>query len=718
MTWGDLFWHDLQVQLILCFRIIEAMTESNSTEETGRKTLFEGFEPATYAAWKAETERLLKGAPFDKVMRKQTLEGITLEPIYDLNSVSNLPHLDQLPGVLGARGSRNLGYRDQVWESAQEIFEPTAAAANAAVHEALLRGGTALVLPLDYATSQGLDFGTAAPGTIGSCGTPIQTAADFRSLLAGVDPVAAPVYFRGGRTAPLLAPLFRSFVEEGGFDLRAIRGSIGYDPVGDAVVEGALPLAATVERWIGELACEVGQVVPGLKLLRADGLLYRNAGANAIEEVAAVLATANHYISILVGNGMTPADASGRIEFAFALGGDFFMEIAKLRAARIVWGQILAQWGVDPKEARMHLSARTSIYNKTRRDPYVNMLRATTEALSGVIGGVDTLTVGCFDEVVRHPATFCRRIARNLQLILAEECELTKVIDPGGGSWYLENLTDQVGRGILDLFRDIEAEGGILETLTSGTLQQKIAATDRQARKLLGQRRHSLVGTNVYPNLGEKPLPETARVAGPQPVSDNGSGNGVTDLAGAGQALATGATVSAVAGALKMTEGFVGVEALPCRRLAMDYERLRDAAETHAAKEGQPPRIALVTIGALKFHKVRADFTRAFFEAGGFEVLQNDGTTDPAEAVERLRESGARIAVVCGTDEQYGEHFEALAKAIKVALPSTSLVLAGTPGDRESAFREAGMDDFIFVKSPHYETNLKYLRIAGVAVDA
>ncbi len=692
------------------------MTTSNPTEDAERKTLFEGFVPATYEAWKAETERLLKDAPFDKVMRKQTLEGITLEPIYERDSIAGLAHIHQLPGVLGARGGRTLGYREQTWEIAQEIFEPTPAAANAVALESLMRGGTALVFPTDYATAQGLDLGSAVPGAVGSCGTPVQTAADFAVWVKGIDPVAAPVYFRSGRTAPLIAALFRSYVETGGYDFEAVGGSIGYDPVGDAVVEGAIPRIETVRRWAGELACEIGTALPAVKLLRTDGLVYRNAGANAVQEVAAVLATANLYLTALVESGMTPAAASGRIEFVFALGGDFFMEIAKLRAARVVWAQILAAWGVSAGDAKMHISARTSIYNKTRQDSHVNLLRVTTEALSGVVGGIDTLTVGCFDEVIRHPGTFSRRIARNLQLILAEECELTKVIDPAGGSWYLENLTDQVGRKGFELFQEIEGEGGILEALASGSLQKAIAGTDAEARKLLGQRRHSLVGTNVYPNLGEKPLPETERGGSPNVV--HGGEVSAEDLAGARAAFADGATLSAVAAALKVTEGFVGVEALPCKRLAIDYERLRDSAAAHAVRTGTAPRIALVTIGPLKFHKIRADFTRAFFEAGGFEVVQNDGTTDPAEAVEALRATGARIAVVCGTDQHYGEHFDAFAKAIKAALPETSLVLAGYPGEQETAFRAAGMDDFIFVKSPHYETNLKYLRIAGVAVGA
>ncbi|MGF1531132.1 MAG: methylmalonyl-CoA mutase family protein [Puniceicoccaceae bacterium] len=680
--------------------------------------LFGDFEVPTYEQWKAEVERLLKGVPFEKKMRTTTPEGITLEPIYRREDLAGLAHLESLPGGNGARGSRLLGYRDQSWEVAQEVFGKNAGEVNGQLLEGLMRGQTAITLVADVATRLGKKTEAIGPMESWVCGVSLRTLEAMEQCLAGVDPVAAPIYLRMGRAAPAVGALYRAFLEKRGIAMSQLRGSIGYDPLGDGLLEGQIP---STEQWgshLGELVKLFGGEATRLRLCRADGLVYRDAGADLVTEMAMVLGTAEAYLSQLISSGLSVREAAGKIELVLGLGSNFLMEIAKLRAVRLVWGQILEAWEMGASEAAVHLSVRTTLYNKTRRDPYVNLLRLTTETLAGVLGGADTIVTGHFDEVSRTPDAFSRRLSRNLQLILGEECELTKVIDPAGGSWYLEKLTDSLGRASYEQFKRLSDDGGLEAVLRSGKIQAMVAQTDQEARQRLGQRRSSLVGTNVYPNLSEPVLARDE--SGGETLAVQRVPSSQTDpvktLEEAKEAFLGGADLGEVCGDLGLEEGLIAVPALQCKRLGRDYEALRDAAEAYREERGTLPRLALVTMGKLKDHKLRADFSRAFFEAGGFEVLQPEEVVEAAGAALWLKKTGARIAVLCGSDGQYEELFESFAGAIKESDGGIWLVLAGHPGDREAAYREAGLDDYIFVKSDHYETNLRLLRLAGVGV--
>jgi methylmalonyl-CoA mutase len=628
------------------------------------------FPANTHAEWKVAAEKLLKGAPFDKIMLTKTPESITLQPIYEKEVLAGLPEAATLPGQDGyLRGTRPDGYRINPWDIAQELPYSDPATFNEALLHDLAAGQNAVSVAL-----------------CGPNGLKLRDAEAFRTAFKGVLPDAIAYHFQSGGHAPSVADLFIGWLKEQKADLKKIRGSLNHDPIGILAAKGSLctPLAKHYDA-MAELVKKTAAELPGVTAVGVVSRAYHNAGASAVEELGAMLATGLEYLRELCKRGVSIDTAASQIAFHFSIGGNFFMELAKLRAARILWSRIVKELGGSAAAQAMRQHARTGLYNKTKYDPYVNILRTTTEALSGVLGGVDSLTVGTFDECVRVPEEFSRRVARNTQVMLQEECELTAVIDPAGGSWYIEKLTDEVARATWKFFQEIEAKGGIVAALKAGLVQERITATRQGKEKLLGQRRVSLVGTNQYPNIQETPLPASS---------------------------IKNAAASSCCGGKDGTPAET-VAPLPCARLATRYEELRVAAESYKAKHGHGPQIYLANVNVLRRHKARADFTRAFFETGGFEIFGSEGSTDDAKIASDALASGAKVVVICGHDEDYPTHVPAIAQAIKAANKGITVILAGMPGDHEAAYKAAGLDTNISVKSDNYETNREFLTKVG-----
>lgn len=705
--------------------------------------LLDEFKAASYDEWKDAAEKLLKGAPFDKKMLTKTPEGITLQPIYRREDLANAPAASTLPGFDGyVRGSHPDGYRVEPWEIAQELPYGEPAEFNQIALADLYRGQNALNVTLDIATLKGRDPDSAKSGEVGACGLSLASLSDMKVAFKNIIPGAISIYFQSGCAGAPVMALFQAWLAEiPDVDLAEVKGGLGVDPL--AVLASAGELPTSMDQLYDEMLCiakDTAANMPKFTSIGVSGMPYHCAGASATQELAAMLATGLAYLRALTGRGMSLNDAAKQIRFTVAVGGDFFMELAKIRAARQLWARVVTELGGDIEAATMKLHARTGLNNKTRHDPYVNMLRSATEALCAATGGVDSMCVGAFDETIRVPDEFSRRIARNTQIILQEECELTAVVDPAGGSWYIENLTEQVASSAWSIFQDIEKAGGMAKALEGNVLQDMIAATAKEKCKLVGQRRISLVGTNQYPNLGEKPLDpripdySTIRTKRAQELEnhrmhadddtdelilnqlgDIQSASADTKMSKMVEAVKTGATLGEVSRALRAeAESSPAIKALPNRRLAEMYEELRSAAEDYRVKQGHGPKLFLTNLEKLKRHKIRADFTRSFFETGGFEVVNSTGFTDAAAAIQALKESGAKLTAICGADPDYEAMAVDFIKAIKAELPDVTVILAGFPGDQETAYREAGLDDYIFIKTDNYETNRKYLEKLGV----
>lgn len=737
--------------------------------------LLTDFPPTSYPEWKQAAEALLKGAPFEKRMLTPTPEGITLQPIYRREDLAKLPFADTLPGAEGyLRGTRAEGYRERTWEIAQEVPDAEPETFNAALINDLMRGQDAINVVLDEASERGIDPDQTESGECGRGGLSLACLADMDKAFKDVLPDAVSYHFQSGMAAFGVVGFFETWLNAQArpatgtkgssacisaadrshtarFDKKSIRGSLNIDPLAWLAQNGALPVC--LDQLYDEaagLAAHYSFKRPGFLTMGVSSLPYHEAGASAVDELAAAMATGLAYLRALCARGLSINDAASQIRFTLGIGGNFFMEVAKFRVARLTWSRIVRELGGDKEAQKIRLHARTGRYNKTQHDPYVNMLRTTTEALSGVVGGVDSMTVAPFDEVIRPADTFSRRIARNTQIILQEECELTSVVDPAGGSWFIESLTAELAEKVWSAFQNIEAEGGILASLEKGTLQERIGKTRAAREKSLAQRQSSLVGTNKYPNLTEKELemPAVEPVAfrthrANDVAAAKAKGNAdiraaalraaveqssplrpsVRSLIDALSTAATqGATLSQLLAAVRASAKtaaskgavFPKVTPLPAQRLAHSFEAMREASEEYRKRNGHGPKLFLINWGALRRHKARADFTRDFFETGGFEVISPAGFTDTDAALRALDESGAKVAVLCGHDEDYAAKAAEIFAAVREHAPSVKLVLAGAPGEGEAAYRAAGMDDYIFVKSNNLTTNEDYLKFLGV----
>lgn len=685
--------------------------------------LFDSFPPATYEAWRQAAEKTLKGVPFEKKLVTKTYEGISLQPIYNAADVAGLPHVDSLPGLPPfARQAQPAGYLARPWRFAQELPYPTPAGANAAARADLPRGLNALNLPLDLATRSGLDPDQAPAELLGQ-GLSLAHADDLTALLAGIDLDTTPLLVNAGAAGLPLAALLAAAA-----DPARLTGCLGADPLGHLAATGALP--TSLEQCYADMAALTvwaQQSAPQLRTILVDLQPYHNGGASAAQDLAYALATGVAYLRAMTERGLSIDAVAPRVQFTFAVGATFFLEIARLRAARALWARVVAAFGGSAESQKMAIHARTSAWTKTRTDAYNNMLRATSEAFAAVMGGCDSLHVSPFDEAVGLPDEFSRRIARNVQVILKEECSFGRLIDPAGGSWAVEKLTDEVAQGAWALFQAIEGQGGMAAALAAGLPQSQIAALRNERFSQVALRREVFIGSTMFANLKEQPL--SARPADPAAVqaargaeiaqkraaSAPAQGSKASDFSLLTSAALAGATLGQIAAA-RWADGGAGptVAAIPAHRGAEQFEELRAAADAYAQRTGARPAVFLATMGPLAQHKGRADFATTFFEAGGFAVTAGPGYATAEEAAQAAIEAGAPIVVICSTDDSYPAIVPPLTGAIKAAQPDTTVVLAGYPADQVAAHKEAGVDEFIHLRADCYATLARLQQLKGV----
>ncbi len=460
--------------------------------------LFADFQPPSYEEWVVVTVKSLKGKPFESLI-SQTYEGIERQPIYRQEDAAAIAHQHTLPGAIPfARGPKASGSLIHPWGVAQALGYRSPAETNAALRHDLERGQTVVNLMLDEATLAGRDPAGSDEADAG--GLSLRDVGDLAQALDGVDLAAFPVIMDGGTAALALTGLLAAVAERQGVALAALQGWIDNDPLGALARDGSLP--APLETHLDEMAwltAWAADHAPGLGTIAVHGDCYQDSGGHAVQELAFALATGVVYLRAMQERGIDIETAAPRMRFVLGLGPDFFMEMAKLRAARLLWSQIVDAFGGGEDAQRMRIHARTASWNKAATDPYVNLLRTTTEAFAGALGGAESLHVTPFDAPLRAPDEFSRRLARNQQLILQAEVNLTRLIDPAGGAWYVEWLTDQVARRAWALFQAVEGQGGLAEALHAGFPQVQVAATARARAANVAADKDIFVGVNRYP---------------------------------------------------------------------------------------------------------------------------------------------------------------------------------------------------------------------------
>ncbi|MFA5262864.1 MAG: methylmalonyl-CoA mutase family protein [Opitutaceae bacterium] len=696
---------------------------ANNTSPTQSSTeALEGL----LSQWRKTVEAELKGVPFEKKLVTRTPEGIALQPLYSRIDLAPIPHLDSRPGEAPfLRGFRDRDNKEGLWGVAQEITAGNVSEFNSALLSGLMCGQNSVVLTADAATRSGQDPDEAAQNGGCFCGLSLADTKDFAVALSNVDLLAVPVHLRAGSDARALGALYLDYARQRGVKASALHGSLTADPIGEWVRTGALPVKIeSLYDGLAEWSRFTATEAPGIRSVGVSARLWHEAGGTATQELAFALGTAVEYLRAFQSRGIAPGKAAAQFSFQFSIGSQFFMEIAKFRAFRLLWARVLSAFGSESSAARSALQARTSLYNKTLTDPHVNMLRVTTEALSAVLGGVDSLHVGPFDEVTGATDDFSRRIARNIHTLLAEEFGVARTADPSGGSWYIEKLSDELARKAWGLFQDIEKKGGFVAVLRTGEPQKLVAAAATDKDDAVAKRRSALVGTNLFPNLKEKmfakkPVDATAKAARAAALKarrPSSAPPAASDMASLIAAADKGATVGQLS---RLTLGTAAatdsIQPLSCKRAAAGIEELRQSSGAFAAKTGSRPKVFLAKMGPVLQHKARADFAAGFFAVGGFESIAKQSFETPEAAAQAAAASGASVAVLCSTDETYPALVPTFAKAVKATKPGMIVVLAGLPADKAvvEQFKTAGIDEFIHIRASVRDLLAKLLKQVG-----
>lgn len=660
------------------------------------KLTLDEFQPATCEDWRQAAEESLKGAPFDKKLITSTPEGIKLQPIYGKADLDALSLPESWPGLPPfTRGSNAAGFRQKPWLVAQELSFGCLDEFNKALKSDLMRGQNSVAVLPDVATRHGRDPDEAVVGEVGECGLSLANLDDASRAFSGVDFHAAPVLVFAGATALPLAGLLQAFSGDKGFS-----GAVLADPLTEWARDGKLDLSlddayselAALSKWAS---------AKGIRTVGIQANLWADAGGTAVEELAFGLATGAAYFRALATEGVPEDEIAPRFVMALSLGSNLFMQIAKLRAVRLLWDRIVEAFGAKPSPLFIH--GRSSIFNKSVLDPHTNMLRATAEGFAGVVGGVDSMHVAAFDEPIRTPDEFSTRIARNIHVILAEECGFAEVADAAGGSWYVESLTVELAKKAWELFQEVEKRGGMAVALREGFPQSAVAVSAKARLGAVSKRREAILGVNLFPNPSETPLapnPDDAeknfaerskRIACARKGGASLASVSVDEIA---KAFKAGATIGEISKALpRKGASLPEIPRVRVIRSAEGYERLR------ASTKENPPQVWLAKFGSPKQSKARADFSSGFFAAGGFGVAQKTaGAKSPDEALEQAVASKAQIVVVCSTDDTYPEIVPAFVPALKAKMPGVKVILAGYPTDQIEAHKASGVDDFIHIK--------------------
>jgi methylmalonyl-CoA mutase len=601
----------------------------------------QSFPLKTEKDWKAKAEESLKGKSIE-TLKSSTYENIILKPLYSREDAQKAP--DYPGGSDFRRGIEPLGYITNDWKVAQRISYNSYSELKEKLHGGIEKGQTALSFEVTEALFE-------SKGIINE--------------ILGDLPSRFPFAVNGrGMQSALLAALIER--EESAYQ---ISGYVGSDPFSLFAEEGLIE-EDFFKGWLDDVKL-ANEKLPKLRTVLINTSTYHQGGANGVQELGIAAAIGAFYLQKQLDSGMKLEDALGKMIFQFSIGSHFFMELAKLRAARILWNKITQVYGAGPKDRGMHIAAETSLFTKTVYDPHVNLLRAGNEGFAAVVGGVQYLHITPFDNITGS-SHLSERIARNTQNILKEEAYLQKVVDPAGGSWYVETLTQELAEKAWQYFKQIEAKGGMLEVLKSGWLQDEISSVQKKREQDVFTRKQSIVGTNVYANLSE--------VAGlaKEKTLDNHLNVDRTNT--------------------------ICIRPIQNARLSEPFEKLRKISEEIESKSGSKPQIGMICLGELKYYKPRLDFMRGFSAAGGIEAVESGSVTSLESVKQFILGQKTNYFCLCGSNDQYESLGHEILSTLNREIPNRIFYLAGLPEkDLQTKWTNEGIRQFIHIKSNSYE---------------
>lgn len=597
-----------------------------------KEKLFDMFPPVSTEEWMAKINVDLKGADFNKKLVWRTNEGFNVMPFYRKEDIEGLPSIGSMPGqfpyVRGTRAGND-------WLIRQTIIGKTVAELNANARHAIDKGVESIAFAMHdlqasdlAAVLDGIDL-KKVEVNISCCPRRVEDVA--KALVALVEEADAKGEFRG-------TIAFNPFK-------RLLKHGLGFQK---DIKEASLALYEAVKP------------IPGLRCFTVDSFMLNNAGAYITQELGYALAWGAEWMTLLTEAGIAPCEAAGRIKFNMGISSNYFMELAKFRAARMLWAEIAKAYGVAEECCRMVVNAETSQFNMTVYDAHVNLLRSMTETMSAALAGVDSIETLPFDLQYKTPDEFSERIARNQQHLLREESHLDKVTDPAGGSYYVETLTCSIANQAWKLFNEVEENGGFHALLLKGEIQAKVNESGVKRHLDVARRKEILLGTNQYPNVNEMALEKIEKDGG----------------------------CSCGCGCHEAEEGAVAY--LNFDRAASQFEKLRLDTERAANR----PKVFMLTIGNLAMRLARAQFSGNFFGCAGYEIIDNNGFPTVKEGVDAAVAAGADVVVLCSSDDEYAEYAP---EAFKELAGRAEFVVAGAPACMDD-LKAQGIENYIHVR--------------------
>jgi len=605
------------------------------------KALFTDFPEITTQDWKEKIIKDLKGRDYETLINKTDF-GLNFEPFYRKEDLKEIPFVDNIPGEFPFVRSTK---QDNDWKIRQILLVNDIKKANAQAVKLLQTGVNSILFCFME--------------------DKLSSVNDLAILLKNIDLTETEVSFNYKPGAFTIQGLYIEYIEQNNIDVNKISGSFNFNPFGKLLMTGKRAQnekLLKLTRFVNTNAEKLGNY----GAVTIGTVMYSNAGANTIQEIAFALSQAVEYI-----NKYTDSNPDGiekilsRMEFTFATGGDYFIEIAKYRAVRYLWAKIVKEFGVENKELqKIKMNAINTNWNKTIYDAHVNMLRVTTETMSAAIGGVDSISVAPYDATFKMPDEFSYRIAKNTQIILKEESYFDKIVDPAGGSYYIEKLTNDISVKAWKLFLEIENKGGFYENIKNNTIQNMIEESANAKNMKIAQGRISILGTNKYPNQDETAA-DKIKFEKPEFKSNSD---------------------------IKVLQKHRGAEA---------FEQLRLKTE----KADKSPKVFLYNTGNVVMSKARAMFASGFFACAGFEIIESELNLTIENGIAEIQKQNPDIVVVCSSDDEYAEAVPQIKEKLN---NSIKLVVAGYPKELIEKFKEIGVTDFVHVKSNILETLTKY----------
>jgi len=620
--------------------------------------LFAEFPPVSTEQWESVIAVDLKGADYEKKLVWRTTEGFNVRPYYRAENLDGIKYLGSQCGEFPyVRGTG----KDNNWRIVQTIEVGCPKEANAQATVLLTKGVESIGFVI---------------------GDKEFSAADLDTLLSGISVKNTELVFSGCATKKV-AGLFIDKMDKEGVDPETVRASFVLDPiVKKLTLKGTMACKNGQCKGFENLASLIskGAAYKRIRFVNVSGEIFHNSGSTIVQELAFTLAAGHEYVVKLMEQGLSVDQVAPALRFSMAISSNYFMEIAKFRAARLLWANIMAPYNPSRGCAsKMKVHAVTSKWNMTVYDPYVNMLRGTTEAMSAAVSGVHSIEVLPFDTPYEKPTDFSARIARNVQLLLKEESHFNQVCDAAGGSYYIENLTNSIAEQAWNLFRQVEEKGGYIAAFEAGFIQDQVEASAAKKNSNIATRRETLLGTNQFPNFNE--------VADEAITEDVVTGKSTCKCGCASQAAD-------------------GVRPLKPYRGAMAFEQMRLKVD----RSGKQPKAFMLTCGALAFARARAQFSCNFFACAGIRVQDNTYFKSVEEGVKAALEAKAEIVVICAADDDYAT---LAPEAFKLLGDKAIFVVAGAPACKEE-LEAQGIKNFISVRNNVLETLQYYLKELGI----